>query len=106
MGLVAGAYGELPSAFHVITDLIASQLADGHSQFIDIDHGTCKSILLQHVRRSLGLALHRGWAKPMPGRCRNLVQHPNRRSRHPASSSFSRQGFPCLPHPFIDSKGR
>ena len=37
----------------------------------------CKFIVLQQVRRSLGLALHRGWAKLMPGRCRDLVQHPN-----------------------------
>ena len=77
LGLVAGAYAELPSAFHVIIDLIASQLADEHPQFFDIDHGTCKSIFLQQARRSLGLALHRGWAKLMLGRCRDLVQHPN-----------------------------
>ena len=30
VGLVSGSYAELSSAFHVITDLIASQLADGH----------------------------------------------------------------------------
>ena len=29
LGLDAGAYAELPSIFHVITDLVASQLADG-----------------------------------------------------------------------------
>ena len=75
--LVAGAYVELPSAFHTITDLIASQLADLHPLFFDIDHGTCKSIFLQQVRRCPGLALHRGWAKHMLDRCRDLVQHPN-----------------------------
>ena len=77
LGLVAGAYAELSSAFHAIIDLIASQLADEHLQFFDIDHGMCKSIFLQQVRRSLGLALHRGWAKLMLDRCRDLVQHPN-----------------------------
>ena len=30
LGLFAGAYAGLSSAFHVITDLVASQLADGH----------------------------------------------------------------------------
>ena len=35
------------------------------------------SIFLQQVRRSLGFALHRGWAKLMHDRCRDLVQHPN-----------------------------
>ena len=59
-GLVAGAYGELPIAFHDITGLFASELADGHLQFPDISRGTCKSIPLQQVRRDLGLALHRG----------------------------------------------
>ena len=77
LGFVAGAYAEPSSAFHVITDLIASQLADEHLQFFDLDHGTCKSISLQQVRRSLGLALHRGWAKLKLGGCRDLAQHTN-----------------------------
>ena len=66
LGLVADACAELSSAFTVTIDLVASQLADGHLQFFDIDHGTCKFIFLQQVRRGLGLALHSGWAKPMP----------------------------------------
>ena len=37
-----------------------------------------KPIFLQQIRRGLGLALHRGWAKPMLGRFRDLVQHPNK----------------------------
>ena len=49
LGLVAGAYAELPSALRVIIDLIASQLAVEHPQFLDIGHGTCKSIFLQQV---------------------------------------------------------
>ena len=36
LGLVAGAYAELSSAFYVIIDLVASELADGHLQFLDI----------------------------------------------------------------------
>ena len=77
LGLVAGSYVELSSAFHVIIDLIASQLADEHPQFFDIDHEMCKYIFLQQVRRSLGLALHHGWAKLMLDRFRDLVRHPN-----------------------------
>ena len=52
-------------------------MSNGHLQFFDIDHGKCKSIILQQVRRDLGLALRRGWANPMPDRCRGLIQHPN-----------------------------
>ena len=39
--------------------------------------GRTKFIFLQQARRSLGLALHRGWAKLMLDRCRDFVQHPN-----------------------------
>ena len=46
LGLVAGAYAELPCAFDVIIDLTTSQLADGHPQFFNTDHGTCRSIFL------------------------------------------------------------
>ena len=46
LGLVAGEYAELSSAFHVITDQIASQLADWHLQFFDIGHGIYKSMFL------------------------------------------------------------
>ena len=41
LGLVAGAYAELSRVFHVITNPIASQLADEHLQFFDIGHGIC-----------------------------------------------------------------
>ena len=40
LGLVAGAFVELTSAFNVVIELIASQRADGHLHFFDIDHGT------------------------------------------------------------------
>ena len=73
VSLVAGAYAELSSAFHVAIGLIAPQLAEEHLQFCDIDHGTYRSILLKQARRSLGLALHRGWAKLILDRCWDLV---------------------------------
>ena len=60
MGLDAGACAELPSAFHVTIDLVASQIADGHLEFFEIDHGTYKSIFLQKVRKSMKFALHPG----------------------------------------------
>ena len=75
--LLAGAYTEPSSAFHVIIDLIASQLADEQIQFFDIDHGTCKFVFFQQIRKNPGLVLHRGWTKLVLDRCRDLVQHPN-----------------------------
>ena len=68
-------YGELTSAFHEVIDLIASELADENPYFFDIKRGTCKSIFLQKIRRGMGLALIRGWAKLMPGRCQELGQY-------------------------------
>ena len=38
LGLVVGAYAELTNAFQVIIGQIASQLANVHPQFFDIDH--------------------------------------------------------------------
>ena len=67
----------LSSAFRVIINPVASELADWHLKFFNTDHGTCKSIFLQHGRGGLGLALNRGWAKIMLDRSLKLVQHPN-----------------------------
>ena len=92
LGLVSGAYAELPSAVHVITDLIAPQLADEHLQIFDIDHGTCKSIFLEQVRRCLGLALHRGWENLMFDRFRDLVHHPNQPRSMAAGSTDKDDG--------------
>ena len=80
LGFLPGLVPRLFSQNHEYRPIqhIEIKLADVHLQFFDTDHGTCKSILLQQARRSLGLALHRGWAKFMRDRCRNLVQHPNR----------------------------
>ena len=71
LGLVAGAYAELTSAFHVTIDLVASQLADEDLQFFDIGHWMCKFISLQQVRRCPGLALQprvgQTHARSLPG---------------------------------------
>ena len=73
VGLATGAYVELPSAFRVIIGLVASHLADGRLQFIDIDHVTCKSIYLRQVRRPEGPGTRTAprvcqtHARPLPG---------------------------------------
>ena len=58
-------------------DLITSELVSEYLQFFDIDSGMCKFIFLQQVRRVLGPTLKLGWATGKPGRCRDLVWHPN-----------------------------
>ena len=39
--------------------------------------GRASILFLQQARWDLGFALHRGWAKPVLDRCRDLVQDPN-----------------------------
>ena len=82
LGLFAGAYTEVPSALHVITDLNTSQLADGHLQFFDIDHRMCKSISLRQVRRCLGLTVHHG-----PNSCSTAMPGPRPASKPTPSHS-------------------
>ena len=77
VGLVAGAFGEMSEGVHCITSFIASELASDHLQFFALDPCMVKSIFLRRVRRSLGLRAHRGWAKLLLDRTRDLVQHPN-----------------------------
>ena len=77
VGLVAGAFGEMSEGVHCITSFIASELASDHLQFFALDPGMVRSIFLRRVRRSLGLKAHRGWAKLLLDRTRDLVQHPN-----------------------------
>ena len=36
----------------------------------------------QRIRRSIGLAVHRGWAKLLLGRCRDLAQDPRQPRTH------------------------
>ena len=64
-------------AVHDIDDLIASELAAEQLQFFDIDLRMYKSIFLQQIQWGQGLAVHRGRAKAMLDRSRDLVQHPN-----------------------------
>jgi hypothetical protein len=77
VGLVEGAFGEMSEGVHCITSFIASELASHHLQFFALDPGMVRSIFLRRVRRSLGLKAHRGWAKLLLDRTRDLVQHPN-----------------------------
>ena len=42
----------------------------------------CKQMFTQRIRRSIGLAVHRGWAKLLLDRCRDLFQDPRQPRTH------------------------
>ena len=75
-GLILGAFGELSMCFHDLSELIASQLSAEHLDFYDIPSAESKALSLRRIRRSWGLAAHRGWAKLLLDRTRDLVEDP------------------------------
>ena len=58
-------------------ELVADELTADYMQFFDLNHKQTKSVFLRQTRRICGLTAHRGWAKLLLDRCRDLVQHPN-----------------------------
>ena len=77
VGLVVGAYAELSEHVHALIGLVADELTADYMQFFDLNHKQTKSVFLRQTRRICGLTAHRGWAKLLLDRCRDLVQHPN-----------------------------
>ena len=80
--LAVGAFGEVSSQIRDLTDLVACELSAEYLAFFDIAKKESKGIFTQRIRRSLGLAVHRGWAKLLLDRCRDLVEDPRQPRTH------------------------
>ena len=65
-----------------LANLVACELNAEHLALFDCVMNESKQIFTQQIRRSIGLALHRGWAKLLLGRCRGLVQDPRQPRIH------------------------
>ena len=74
-GLVVGAFGEVSMQVRDLADLFACELNAEHLALFDDAMNESKQVFTQRMRRSIGLAIHRGWAKLLLGRCRDLVQN-------------------------------
>ena len=81
-GLAVGAFGEVSSQIRDLADLVACELSAEYLSFFDIAKKESKGIFTQRIRRSLGLAVHRGWAKLLLDRCRDLVEDPRQPRTH------------------------
>ena len=68
-----------------LADLVACELNAEHlALFAAFDDAMNESrqMFTQRIRRSIGLAVHRGWAKLLLDRCRDLLQDPRKPCTH------------------------
>ena len=73
---VVGAFAEMSSDVHLLTDLIASAQAADHCEYFAALPSEIKGMFLTRARRSLGLTAHRGWARLLIDRMDTQVQRP------------------------------
>ena len=72
---VVGAFAEMSPDTELIADLIAAALAAEHVQFYSESAKQAKGIFKQRVRRAWGHTAHRGWARLLLDRRRDLIIH-------------------------------
>ena len=72
-GLVVGAFGEVSIQVRDLADLVACELNAEHLALFDGAMNESTQMFTQRMRRSIGLAIHRGWAKLLLDRFRDLV---------------------------------
>ena len=73
-GFVVGVFGEGSMQARDLANLVACELNSDHLALFDGAMNESKRMFTQRIRRSIGLAVHRGWAKLLLGRCRGFVQ--------------------------------
>ena len=73
---MVGAFAEMSSDVHFLTDLIASAQAADHCEYFAALPSEIKGMSLIRARRGLGLTAYRGWARLLIGRMDNQVQRP------------------------------
>ena len=79
-----------------LADLVACVLNAEHLALFDDAMNESKQVFTQRIRRSIGLAAHRRWAKLLLGRCRDLVQDPRlprTRTRESDEDSAEAHGY-------------
>ena len=80
--LVVGAFVEVSMLVRDLADLVACELNAKHLALFDGAMNESKLMFTQRICRSIGLAVHRGWAKLLLDRCRDLVQDPRQPRTH------------------------
>ena len=65
-----------------LAGLVACELDAEHLALFDDAMNESKQRFTKRMRRSIGLAIHRGWAELLLDRCRDLVQDPRQPRTH------------------------
>ena len=81
-GFVVGAFDGVSKQVRDLADLVACELIAEHPALFDGAMNVGKRMISQRIRRSIGLAVHRGRAKLLLERCRDLDQDPQQPRTH------------------------
>ena len=73
-----GAFGGVSMQVRELADLVACELNAEPLALFDDAMNESKQVFTLRIRRSIGLAVHRGWAKLLLDRCRDLFQDPRK----------------------------
>ena len=65
-----------------LAGLVAANSTPSTLALFDDAMNESKQMSAKRIRRSIGLAVHRGWAKLLLARCRDLVQDPRQPRTH------------------------
>ena len=79
---VIGAFAEMSSDVDALADVIVSALAADYIQFFSTSAVEAKGMYKQRIRTAWGHAAHRGWARLLLDRRRDLVVHGPRATRN------------------------
>ena len=90
LGLVIGAFGEHSDTFTLVADLIARGMANEHQRYYEVTPEEAKAIYLPQIRKELGHTAHRGWARVLSDRIRDIVIFPGA-PRARASTHFDNE---------------
>ena len=81
-GFVVGAFGEVSMQVRDLADFAACKLNAERLALFDDAMNVSKQMFTKRIRRSIGIAVQRGWAKLLLDRCRDLVQGPRQPRTH------------------------
>ena len=70
-----GAFAEMPGDLSCICDIIAHELVWTHVSYYNDDAKRTKGIYTQRIQRAWGHTAHRGWARLLLDRTRDLIIH-------------------------------
>ena len=70
-----GAFAEMPGDVSCICDIIAHELVWTHVSYYNDDAKRTKGMYTQRIQRAWGHTAHRGWARLLLDRTRDLIIH-------------------------------